>query len=185
MYEELCSKIEDLNNKYYDNWSILSKDELKDFCFVVDASRGCSLTADYNNKSLTIKNLEEKYSTNLVMEYDDFQCKTAKEIKSCIIRAANDIWDNLFSRSFDALKTLEFNDNLREYIYYLLESAKIFKDIRYGPPECIDKIRAIYNIHTFVYNDDKKPKEKKEKEKENPQAVSRRSMSDSKRPKIV
>lgn len=178
--DEIFNKIVDMNNLVYDDWDILKKDDLRLFCEIAKFISESEIRTDYLN--LSWEDFEAKYSEKIAWEYEEFLYSTVNSIHSCIIRSAQDIWDNLFSRSFDALKTLEFNDNLRDYIYYLLESAKQFSAIRKKVPECIDKIRAIYNIHTFVYNDDKKPKEKKEKEKSSPIKDSR---TDSKRPKIL
>lgn len=182
--EEALNKIMDFNNRKYDGWDILTVQEMKDFVEIVDIIVNSELCVDFNDPEISGEELNEKYGMMLVCEYDDFINDTIKKIKSCILLAAHDLWDTIFSRSFDAVKTLEQNEKLRDYVHYMLECAREFKNLREEPPSDIKRIRAIYNLHTFVYNDKKVKAEQKSVKKDTKSVSTARQISDRKRPSI-
>lgn len=182
--EETFDKIVDFNNRKYDGWDILTVQEMKDFVKIVDIIVDSELCVDFNDPEISIDELNEKYGMDIVCEYDTFINETVKKISDCILLAAHDLWDTIFSRSFDAVKTLEQNEKLRDYVHYMLECARNFKSQRENPSSDIKRIRAIYNLHTFVYNDKKVKAEQKAVKKDTKTVSTARQISDRKRPSI-
>lgn len=182
--EEIFDKIVDFNNREYDGWNILTVQEMKDFVNIVEIVGNSQLYYDFSNADITFEELNEKYDSNIIREYDIFINETVKKISDCILLAAHDLWDTIFSRSFDAVKTLEQNEKLRDYVHYMLASARKIKDLRQNPSSEIKKIRAIYNLHTFVYNDKKVKAEQKAVKKDTNTVSTARPVLDKKRPSI-
>lgn len=182
--EEIFDKIVDFNNREYDGWNILTVQEMKDFVNIVETVGNSQLYYDFSNADITFEELNEKYDMNIISEYDIFINETVKNVKDCVLLAAQDLWDTIFSRSFDAVKTLDQNEKLRDYVHYMLECARKFKDLRQFPTSEIKKIRAIYNLHTFVYNDKKVKAEQKTVKKDTNVVSTARPLSDRKRPSI-
>lgn len=182
--DETFDKIVDFNNREYDGWNILTVQEMKEFVKIVGIVGNSELYHDFSNSEISIEELNEKYGIDLISEYDNFITATVLNVKDCILLAAQDLWDTIFSRSFDAVKTLEQNEKLRDYVHCMLECARRFNDFRQNPPSEIKKIRAIYNLHTFVYNDKKVKAEQKAVKKDTKAISTARPVSDRKRPSI-
>lgn len=183
--EELFDKLIDFNNRKYDGWDMLTVDEMKSFITLIDGIKGTDLYNDYSECSSEVELCNEKgYNSILVGEYGDFVEMTIDLVRDSILSASKDLWDTIFSRSFDAIKTLDQNAKLKNYVYYMLECAKRFTKIQKNPPDELKKIKAIYNLHTFVYNDKKVKAEQKEEKNDTKSVVSTRKISDRKRPSI-
>ena len=182
--EETFDKIVDFNNRKYDGWEILTVQEMKNFVKIVETLVSSELCIDFNDAEITFEELCEKYGDDLISEYDTFINETVKKISDCILLAAHDLWETIFSRSFDAVKTLDQNEKLRDYVDYMLKCARDFKSLREHPSSEIKKIRAIYNLHTFVYNDKKVKAEQKAVKKDTKAVSTAMPVSDKKRPSI-
>lgn len=182
--EELFDKIVDFNNREYDGWDMLTVDEMKSFITLIDGIKNTDLYKDYSKCSSEGELYEKGYDPIIVSEYGDFVEMTIDFVKDSILSASKDLWDTIFSRSFDAIKTLDQNAKLKNYVYYMLECAKRFTKIQKNPPDELKKIKAIYNLHTFVYNDKKVKEEQKAVKKDTKTVSTARQMSDRKRPSI-
>lgn len=183
--QETFDKIVDFNNREYDGWDMLTVDEMKSFITLIDEIKKTDLYKDYLECRLSYEELYEKgYDIILVAEYSDFVEMTIDLVRDSILSASNDLWDTIFSRSFDAIKTLDQNAKLKNYVYYMLECAKRLKQIQRNPPDELKKIRAIYRLHTFVYNDKKVKTEQKAVKKDTNAVSTARTVSDKKRPSI-
>lgn len=181
---ELFDKMIDFNNRNYDGWDMLTVDEMKSFITLIDGIKDTELYNDYSEYPSEEELYEKGYDHILLGEYSDFVEMTIDFIRDSILAASKDLWDTIFSRSFDAIKTLDQNAKLKNYVYYMLECAKRFTKIQKNPPDELKKIKAIYNLHTFVYND-KKVKAEPKSEKNDTKVVSAtRKISDRKRPSI-
>ena len=182
--EELFDKMIDFNNREYDGWNMLTVDEMKSFITLIDGIKNTDLYKDYSECQTEEDLYERGYDHILLGEYSDFVEMTIDLVRDSILAASKDLWDTIFSRSFDAIKTLDQNSKLKNYVHYMIECAKRFTKIQKNPPEELNKIRAIYNLHTFVYNDKKVKAEQKAEKNDTNSVLSTRKISDRKRPTI-
>ena len=182
--DELFDKMIDFNNRNYDGWDMLTVDEMKSFITLIDGIKETALYNDYSECSSEEELCDRGHNLILAGEYSEFVEMTIDFIRDSILSASKDLWDTIFSRSFDAIKTLDQNAKLKNYVYYMLECAKRFTKIQKNPPDELKKIKAIYNLHTFVYNDKKVKAEQKAVKKDTKAVSTARPLSDKKRPSI-